>query len=394
VTGILKGIRVLDFTRVVAGPFATRMLADFGAEVIKIQSSRTAGGFESNTEPYFCTWNRNKRSITLDMGHPEARELVLQLTAISDVVVENFSPRVMANWDLAYHRLQMVNTKLIMLSMSGMGQTGPWRDHVAFGPTVQALGGLTYLTGYEPREPMGVGFAYADMVSGLYGAIAVLTALENRDRTDRGQFIDLSEHEAVCTTLGPTLMEAFLNMCELEPAGDMDIHQQAGPYGCYRCQGSDRWCVIAVYSEDEWQALCRVIGDPGLAEDDRFLTAQDRRKFKPALDLVIGGWTQGRSAESVIEHLQEAGVPAGVVQNAADLAGDPQLAANDFFTALDHPVLGRMTTETTPVKLKNSSLGPWKAAPLLGEANDYVFGELLGMRTSKIESYKQKGIIA
>jgi crotonobetainyl-CoA:carnitine CoA-transferase CaiB-like acyl-CoA transferase len=236
VTGILKGIRVLDFTRVVAGPFATRMLADFGAEVIKIQSSRTAGGFESNTAPYFCTWNRNKRSITLDMGHPEARELFLQLTAISDVVVENFSPRVMANWDLAYRRLLMVNTKLIMLSMSGMGQTGPWRDHVAFGPTVQALGGLTYLTGYEPREPMGVGFAYADMVSGLYGAIAVLTALENRDRTDRGQFIDLSEHEAVCTTLGPTLMEAFLNMRELEPAGDMDIHQQAGPYGCYRCQ--------------------------------------------------------------------------------------------------------------------------------------------------------------
>jgi len=394
VVGILKGIRVLDLTRIVAGPFATRMLADFGAEVIKIQTYQMARGFESNTAPYFCSWNRNKRSVTLSMDHPEARALFLSLTAISDVVVENFSPRVMANWDLAYRRLEVVNRELIMLSMSGMGQTGPFRDHAAFGPTVHALGGLTNLTAYGPQDPMGVGFAYADMVSGLYGAIAVLAALENREKTGHGQFIDLSEYEAVCTTLSPTLMEAFLNTQKTEPDGDIDIHRQAGPYGCYRCQGPDRWCVIAVYSDDEWRSLCKEIGEPALAEDDRFSTTQSRKKHKDALDLVIGRWTEGRTAESVVAHLQKAGIAAGVVQNAADLASDPQLAANDFFTTLEHPVLGRVTTDTTPVRFKKIQRGAWKASPLLGEANDYVFGELLGLSESKIDAYIQKGIIS
>ena len=393
-SGILKGIRVLDLTRIVAGPFATRMLADFGAEVIKIQTSRMARGFESNTAPYFSTWNRNKRSITLAMDRPEARALFLSLVAISDVVVENYSPRVMTNWDLAYQCLETVNRELIMLSMSGMGQTGPWRDHVAFGPTVQALGGLTHLTAYGPQDPMGVGFAYADMVSGLYGAIAVLAALENREKTGRGQFIDLSEYEAVCTTLGPTFMEASLNLRKTEAEGNLDIRQQAGPYGCYRCQGPDRWCVIAVYSDDEWRALCGLMGETPLAVDARFSSSQSRRKYKCELDALIGMWTKGQTAESVVERLQQIGIAAGVVQNAEDLAKDPQLVANDFFRKLEHPVLGRMTTDTTPVRFKEIKRGAWKASPLLGEANDYVFGELLGLSESEIESYVKKGIIA
>jgi crotonobetainyl-CoA:carnitine CoA-transferase CaiB-like acyl-CoA transferase len=174
--GILQGVRILDLTRIVAGPYTTRILADFGAEVIKIQSAKMAKGIESNTTPYFCAWNRNKRSITLDMDHREARELFLNLVKISDIVVENFSPRVMVNWELNYDNLQKSNGKLIMLSMSGMGQTGPWKDFVAYGPTVQSLGGLTYLTAYASDSPMGFGYAYADMVSGLYGAISILAA--------------------------------------------------------------------------------------------------------------------------------------------------------------------------------------------------------------------------
>jgi len=394
VTDILKGIRVLDLTRIVAGPFATRMLADFGAEVIKIQTSPMAGGFESNTAPYFCTWNRNKRSITLAMDHPEARTLFLNLTAISDVVVENFSRRVMANWDLAYRRMEAVNQELVMLSMSGMGQTGPWRDHVAFGPTVQALGGLTHLTAYGPREPMGVGFAYADMVSGLYGAIAVLAALENREKTGRGQCIDLSEYETVCTALGPALMDAFVEKSETEPVEDHDLHRQAGSYGCYRCKGKDRWCVIAVYSEEEWQILCSLMGETALATDTRFSSRQDRQKHKRELDAVIGMWTLEQTAESAVERLQQAGITAGVVQNAQDLANDPQLAANNFFNTLDHPELGEITTETTPIRFNNTPRESWNASPLLGEANAYVFGELLGMSVADIRSYEKKGIIA
>jgi len=179
---ILKGLRVLDLTRIVAGPYTTRLLADFGAEVIKVQSAKMATGIESNTTPYFGAWNRNKRSITLDMDYREARQILLELVRISDIVVENFSPRVMSNWDLDYATLQKSNAELIMLSMSGTGQNGPWKDFVAYGPTVQSLGGLTYLTSYSQDAPMGLGYAYADMVAGLYGAILILAALEDRDR--------------------------------------------------------------------------------------------------------------------------------------------------------------------------------------------------------------------
>jgi crotonobetainyl-CoA:carnitine CoA-transferase CaiB-like acyl-CoA transferase len=196
------------------------MLADFGSEVIKVQSAKMATGIESNMTPYFCAWNRNKRSITLDMDYPEAREIFLKLVKISDIVVENFSPRVMSNWDLDYAALKKSNERLIMLSMTGMGQNGPWKDFVAYGPTVQSLGGLTYLTSYTQDAPMGLGYAYADMVSGLYGSIAILAALEHRDRCGKGQYIDLSEYEAVCTTIGPALIDAGFNQNQIVPQGN------------------------------------------------------------------------------------------------------------------------------------------------------------------------------
>jgi len=236
-TEILSGMRVLDFTRVLAGPYATRILADFGAEVIKVQSKKTANGAESNTSSYFTTWNRNKRSITLDMSYPEAREIALRLTAISDVVTENFSPRVMLNWGLDYKRLKEVRADLIMVSMSGMGQTGPWKDFVAFGPTIQALSGITYLTSFSKDSPTGLGYSYADHIAGLYAVFAVLAALEYRDRTGRGQYIDLSEYEAMCTLMGPALLDVSVNSEDVLPQGNRSGYIPAAPYGCYRCSG-------------------------------------------------------------------------------------------------------------------------------------------------------------
>ena len=209
--GILNGLRVLDFSWVLAGPYATRILADFGAEVIKVQSQKTAEGAESNRTGYFNAWNRNKLGITLNMTHPEAAEIVLKLAGISDVVVENFSPRVMSNWGLDYARLREVKSDLIMVSLSAMGQNGPWKDFVAFGPTLQALSGLTYLTSFAQDDPMGLGYAHADHIAGLYTTIAILSALEHRDRTGEGQYIDISEFEAVCTLLGPALMDTKMN---------------------------------------------------------------------------------------------------------------------------------------------------------------------------------------
>ncbi len=352
------------------------------------------GGIELNDTPYFAAWNRNKRSITLDMDHPESREMFLELVRISDGVVENFSPRVMFNWNLNYDNLQQSNEKLIMLSMSGMGQTGPWKDYVAFGPTVQSLGGLTHMTSYERGAPMGLGHAHADMISGLYGAISILSALENRDRTGQGKYIDLSVYEAVYASMGPVLMDACANQTGITPMGNNIVHPPAAPHDCCPCLGEDRWCAVAVFSEDEWRALRGVIGNPAWSREDRFSSLSNRIRHRDELNTLIREWMKNQEAERVVEHLQRAGVPAGVVQNAEDLANDPQLLANNFFTSLEHPTLGHVKTETTPIHFKNHREPSWRAAPLLGEANQYVFGDLLGMNESVVQSYIRRGIIA
>jgi len=389
--GILTGVRILDFTRVLAGPYATRLLADFGAEVIKIQSRKTATGAESNTSGYFNTWNRNKRSITLDMNYSEARKLVLRLTAISDVVIENFSPRVMLNWELDYKRLKDVRPDLIMVSMSGMGQTGPWKDFVAFGPTIQALSGITSLTSFSKDSPTDLGYSYADHIAGLYAALAVLAALEYRDRTGQGQYIDVSEYEAMCTLMGPALLDASVNSGDVLSQGD---YVPAAPYGCYRCSGADNWCVIATFNDAEWKALCNTIGRTDLIRDEKFLTLKKRKENVAELDHLIGEWTAKYTAEEIVGLLQKSDVPAGVVQNAEDMAKDPQLMARESFVTLKHPVLGSTVSDRGPIKFNDFSAFDWKAAPLLGEDNQYVFTELLGLKESELSMYIEKGIVS
>lgn len=391
--GILNGIRVLDFTWVLAGPYTTRILADFGAEVIKVQSKKTAGSAESNLTGFFNHWNRNKRSITLDMSYPEAREIVLKLTKMSDVVIENFSPRVMSNWGLDYERLKEVRADLVMLSMSGMGKTGPWKDFVAFGPTIQALSGLIYLTSFTQDSPMGMGYAYADLVTGLYGTFALLAALEYRNRTGKGQHIDLSEYEAMSTFMGPTLLDIAVNQKEVLPHGNHPDYIAAAPYGCYQCSGEDRWCVIAVFEEEEWQALCDVLGRPAWTREERFSTMSKRKENAEALDELLGKWTVQHTPEEVVHLFQRAGISAGVVQNAEDLARDPQLIAREFFIHLEHPVLGETISDKSPINFKDHPKADWKAAPLLGGDNRYVYMELLGFTNEELSSYIEKGII-
>ena len=389
----LQGIRVLDFTWVLAGPYATRILADFGAEIIKVQSKKTAVGAESNATGYFNTWNRNKRSITLDMGHPEGRELALRLLGISDVIMENFTPRVMANWDLTYEKIKEVKSDIIMLSLSGMGQTGPWRDYAALGPTVQALSGITYLTSYDQGDPMGIGYSYADSIAGLFAALAVLAALEHRDSTGEGQYIDISEYEAMCSLLGPSILDYSANGISPVPRGNAD-HVPASPYGCYRCRGDDRWCVIAVFTDEEWRALCRLLGNSALAEEKKFASLQKRQQHADELNNLIERWTAEHLPEQVVDMLQKAGVPAGVVNNAADLANDPQLKSRHFFIKLPHPVLGDTLMDGTPIRVSGRPARFWRAAPQLGQDNSYVYRQLLGLDDEKFRHYVEKGIIA
>ncbi len=390
---ILDGLRVLDFTRLLAGPYATRIFADFGAEVIKVQSKMTARGAEQNDTAYFSTWNRNKRSISLNLEHPEARSILLQLVVLSDVVVENFSSRVMSNWGLSYERLTELKPDLVMLSISAMGHTGPWKDFVGFSPTLHALSGLTSATSRHLDSPVCLGHAYGDIITGLYAALAILAAVEHRDKTGDGQHIDLSEYEALCTLLGPYLMKAALEPKQGESSQRcVDLHE-AAPCGCYQCKGDDRWCVITVFNQDDWQAFCRVSGQPELMAD-KFSTIAKRRKNRTELDKLISQWTAGHAAEAIERKLQAADVAAAVVQNAADLAADIQLAARRFFISLQHPLLGKTFSDRSALWPWRQQPKNWKAAPLLGEDNRHVFVELLGMTDADLLSFMKRGIIS
>jgi benzylsuccinate CoA-transferase BbsF subunit len=387
---VLTGIRILDFSWVLAGPYATRILADFGAEVIKIQpllpeaEDRFARG-------YYNTWNRNKLGITLNLGKPEGVAIAQRLVALSDAVVENFTPRVMANWGLDYPNLTKIKPDLIMLSMSIMGSSGPLRDYVGFGPTVHAFSGMTYLTSFPGKPPTGLGHSYADHVSGLVAALALLGALEYRQRTGAGQYIDISQVEAMASLLGGTILDCAVSGRPPEPVGNRS--SEAAPHGIYRCRGDDRWCAIAVFSDEEWQGFKHALGNPLWAKENRFSTLSRRLENVDELDRRVGEWTMKHTAEEVMTLLQREGVAAGVVQDASDLADDPQLRARGFFIELDHPELGKTVSGAVPIKLSDTPATYGRAAPVLGRDNDYVCGELLGMSKDEILRLKGEGVM-
>ena len=374
-TPILKDIKVLDFSWVLAGPYATRILADFGAEVIKIQpllpqeEDASARGYEN-------TWNRNKRGITLNLNKPEGVALAKRLVALSDAVVENFTPRVMANWGLDYENLKKLKPDIIMLSLSTMGHTGPQKDYTGFGPTVQAFSGLTHLTSYPGGPPLGPGTAYADHVAALFACLALLGAFEYKIRTGQGQHIDISQVEAMASLLG----DAFV------PS------QESAYSGVYQCQGDDRWCALSVSTEEEWRGLKKALGNPPWAQEKRFGTFISRLENKQAMDKLIGEWTRKHTTEEAMALLQKQGVAAGVVQDARDLAQDPQLKHRGFFVELDHPEMGRTISDANPVRL--SDIPPrYRPAPLPGQDNYYVYGKLLGMSKGEINKLREAGVI-
>jgi benzylsuccinate CoA-transferase BbsF subunit len=374
---VLKDLRILDFSWVLAGPYATRILADFGAEVIKVQPLLPEAE-DKFSLGYYNTWNRNKRGITLNMAKPDGIALVKKLVGLSDAVVENFTPRVMANWGLDYENLKKIKADIIMLSLSTMGGTGPQKDYTGFGPTVQAFSGLTHLTAYPGGPPLGPGTAYADHVAALFACLALLGALEYRRRTGEGQHIDISQVEAMASLLGGAFIPP---------------QESSAPCDVYRCRGDDRWCAVAVSSEEEWRGLKKALGNPPWAEEKRFATPASRLKNKKALDETVGEWTQEHTAEEVMALLQKKGVAAGVVQNAKDLAQDPQLKSRGFFVELDHPELGRTISDANPIRLSDSPPGYTHPAPLPGQDNEYVYGELLGLSRGEINRLKKQGVI-
>jgi crotonobetainyl-CoA:carnitine CoA-transferase CaiB-like acyl-CoA transferase len=299
----------------------------------------------------------------------------------------------MDNWGLNYEKLKQVNPGLVMVSLSGFGHSGPWRDFAALGPTEHALSGLTQLTSYIDGGPCGIGFAYADHVSGLYASLAVMSALQLRDSTGMGAYVDISEYEATCSLMGTSLIDYSLNHNSVKPVGNRPMWQIAAPHGCYPCKGEDRWCVIAVFSEEEWRSLCGVMGHPAWSREDRFNNAQGRSDSAEELDVLLAGWTAGYAPQDLVRMLQDAGIPAAIVSDANDMAKDPHLNARGFFIDLEHPVLGTIRSDSNPIRLSATPAHYKKAAPLLGEDNRHVFVELLGMDEKRFKSLVDDGII-
>ncbi len=404
--GALAGTRVLDLTWVLAGPYATRILADHGAEVIKIEShhrpdaSRFTAALHISRDPsrhpdtsgYFNNVNRNKRSVALDLARPEALELLRALCRVSDVVIENFSAGVMARWGLDYRGLAALRPDIVLVSMAGMGQSGPWRDHVTYADAVMAIAGLTALAGFPGREPAGFTFGLGDMIAGCHAALGALAALEQRDTTGRGQHVDLSQVEAVAAHLGTAVLE--VTTAGLEPAPWGNRHPAMAPHGAFPCQGEDRWCAIAVEDDRQWQALCGAMGRPALAEDSRFATGAARKRAEDALEAEVAAWTRRHEAEAVMARCQAAGVPAGVVQDARELVErDPQLRARGFYVTATHPLVGAFLHEGVVARLGDTPGGVWHAAPRLGEHTREVLGGLLGLGDAELDRYAAAGVL-
>jgi crotonobetainyl-CoA:carnitine CoA-transferase CaiB-like acyl-CoA transferase len=388
----LDGIRVLDFTHVLAGPFATRIMGDLGADVVKVTSMARPGNVPGN--PYYTMWNRNKRSLALDMSDELARETCRALCERADVVIENFAAGVLDRWGVGYDIVREANPGVVYVSMSGMGAEGPWSHFVTYAPTIHALAGLTYLTGVPDHDPIGIGVSHNDHIAGLHATVATLAALEGRRETGRGQRIDLSQFEVGVSLAGPALLDYSANGRVARPGGNALPYDLAAPHDCYPCAGDDRWVAIAVMADAQWRALRTVMGEPPWATDARYNEASGRVADRATLDAGIAAWTREHEAEAVQSLCQAAGVPAGVVQTGADLVErDPQFAHLGFLTTTgDAGADGQpVPIDALPLRFSATPVTQYRAPRELGADNAAVLDEWIGMSETDVRAGEQSG---
>ena len=397
----LAGVRILDFGQVILLPFATRWLAWLGAEVILIELRKRA--FQRVTPPFaynkpgpntgarFNTMNNNKLGCTLNLKAPEAIALVKKLVAKSDVVTENFSTGTMDKLGLGYDALSKLNPSLVYLSASAFGRTGPWSDYIGYHSSVNAFSGLAQITGYEDGPPRLLGAVLPDTIGGIYITYALLLALFNRQRTGKGAFIDFSMLEGMLSLMPQPIIDFTLNAREWNRAGNRDSVKV--PHGIYRAAGDDQWVAVSVGSQAEWQRFCMVIGRQDLADDKRFADEAGRHRNSAELDAMIEAWSSTRDATGAARLLQDVGITAGPVLSVAQLLEDKQLRDRGFVVEIDHPESGARKTVGLPWKIGGVPEPNYRRSPLIGESNDYVFKDLLGLSDLEIEDLKKKGVI-
>ena len=397
----LEGIRITDLTRIWVGPYGTRQLADFGAEVIKIESSL----FDATSRlpgilPMHPELNRNKLSITVDLHHEEGQDIVRRLVEKSDVVAENYAPGALRRWGLDYESLRRVRKDIVYISMPGWGATGPYAHHVLFGLQAQTASGVTHLWGYPDSPPsLRRGIYYADFFVGAQCGFMLETALYHRKLTGQGQLIEVSQVEAQANALGIPLLDYFVNGVDAQPQGNRRTY--AAPHGVYPCKGVDAWCAIACATEEEWQGLIRALTPPmGQAPewtaDARFGSLKARVENREPLDEAVSAWTVNLTPKQVMTVLQRQGVPAGAVQTTEDVYFDAHLRERGYVVDIQHPEpqWGRLRHAAQGAHLSETPGAIRLPAPALGEHHDYVLKDLLGMSETEVAQLRDAGVLA
>jgi len=408
----LKNYRVLDLSRIWAGPYCTKLFADMGAEIIKMESLSVydshrgpvspARGIAAypDGEPGEEPWNRNgwfnclhmsKYGVTLELTKPEGRRVFEQLVSISDVVIENFRQGSLERLGYTYEELRKHRPDLIYVSMPAFGNTGPWKGYLGYGIGQEQLSGMAHMTGYRGDGPMKSGINHGDPITGSHSAGVLMAALRHRRKTGKGMFIDVSQQESSVALMGPEVLAYQMTGQEPERLGNRS--RWYAPANSYPCAGEDRWVTIAATNDEQWKSLTQAMDAAGMADDPRFATVDKRRENHDDLDAVISEWTMSQEASDIAQKLQNAGVPAGPVLRGPDLLQDPHYKDRGTFVTVDHSQVGPKQYPGIPWKMSETPGKVRWPSPTLGQHNRDVYGELLGLLGSEIDQLEQTGII-
>jgi crotonobetainyl-CoA:carnitine CoA-transferase CaiB-like acyl-CoA transferase len=416
-------VRIVDLTMVWAGPYGTRLLVDMGADVVKVEGVTNAdlvrgiGGASASADerawdrsPYFNEYNRGKRGVTLDLSRPEGRRALLDLVRVSDALIENYRADVLDNLGLGVDVLRAERPYLVIVSMPGFAKQGSERDMVGYGPTIEQMGGLVELTGYEDGAAQKTGISYGDPVAGIAAAGALVTALLRRQRTGEGAVVEVSQRDNMIGLIGEAVLDFQVTGQPWPRRGNR--HARMAPHGCYPCRplpeaearpigvlgvktsdATDRWVTIAVASDRQWRDLCSVIGRPEMAEGPRFATEQARHAHQDEIDPILTAWAAERSDDEAAAALQARGIPAFAVRTPLTLTADAHLAARGFYREVAHPVVGPHRVAGPLWNLSEPFVELRGAAPSFGQHNGDMLGGLLGVSRETLDSWEQAGII-